>query len=201
MAPATALVSPAKLALRDQSGDSPSPHSWMVLLFRFLWTIFKARFRSRIGPLDSSIVRFTVLPHDCDLNLHLNAGRFLSFMDIARIELLARMRIFSRVIRRGWRPVVGGAVIRYRRSVEPFERFSVQSRMVGWDEKWFYAEHILNRADGSMAAIAYTRVTLRRKEGTVPPRELIELMELSSDTLSPPLPPFVDDWRRAEDAR
>lgn len=173
----------------------------MVLLFRFLWTIFKARFRSRIGPLDSSIVRFTVLPQDCDLNFHLNAGRFLSFMDIARIELLARMRVFREVIRRGWRPVVGGAVIRYRRSVEPFERFTVQSRTVGWDEKWFYVEHILNRADGSMAATAYTRVLLRRKGGTVPPRECIELMGLQPDMPSPPLPSFVEDWRRAEEAR
>ena len=172
----------------------------MVLLFRFLWTIFKARFRKRIEPLDASVVRFRVLPHDCDLNFHLNAGRFLSFMDISRIELLARMRIFSKVIRRGWRPVVGGAVIRYRRSVEPFERFSVQSRTVGWDEKWFYVEHLLSRADHSMAAIAYTRVTLRKKDGTVPPRELIELMGFS-ELKAPPLPSFVEDWRRAEDAR
>ena len=172
----------------------------MVLLFRFLWTIFKARFRSRIGPLEPSTVRFTVLPHDCDLNIHLNAGRFLSFMDISRIELLARMRIFRRVIKRGWRPVVGGAVIRYRRSVEAFERFTVQSRVLGWDDKWFYVEHILNRADGSMAAIAYARVTLRRKEGTVPPRELIELMG-HPDLKAPLLPTFVEEWRRAEDAR
>jgi acyl-CoA thioesterase FadM len=172
----------------------------MTLLFRFLWTLLKARFRSRIGPLDPSVVRFTVLPHDCDLNIHLNAGRFLSFMDISRIELLARMRVFQRVIKRGWRPVVGGAVIRYRRSVQPFERFSVQSRVVGWDEKWFYIEHILNRADGSMAAIAYARTLLRKKDGTVQPRELIELMGLG-DTRSPVLPAFVEEWRRAEDAR
>lgn len=172
----------------------------MVLLFRFLWTIFKARFRSRIGPLDSSVVRFTVLPHDCDLNIHLNAGRFLSFMDIARIELIARMRALRPAIKRGWRPVVGGVVIRYRRSVQPFERFTVQSRTVGWDEKWFYVEHILNRADGSMAATAYARVLLRRKDGTVPPREFIEMMGLQGIE-SPPLPPFVDQWRRAEDER
>ena len=172
----------------------------MILLFRFLLTIFKARFRSKIGPLDESVVRFTVLPHDCDLNIHLNAGRFLSFMDIARIELLARMRVFRRVIKKGWRPVVGGAVIRYRRSVEPFERFTVASRVVGWDDKWFYIEHNLNRADGSLAATAYARTLLRTKGGTVHPRELVALMGLE-DIVSPPLPAFVEDWRRAEDAR
>src|SRR5690242_4773450 len=169
----------------------------MILLFRFLWTIFKARFRSRIGPLDPSVVRFTVLPHDCDLNIHLNAGRFLSFMDIARIELIARMRALRPAIKRGWRPVVGGASIRYRRSVQPFERFTIQSRTVGWDEKWFYIEHILNRADGSMAAHAYARVTLRSKEGTVPPRDFIALMGIEG-IQSPTLPAFVDEWRRAE---
>ena len=172
----------------------------MILLFRFLLTVFKARFRSKIGPLDSSVIRFTVLPHDCDLNIHLNAGRFLSFMDIARIELLARMRIFRSVLKRGWRPVVGGAVIRYRRSVQPFERFTIESRTLGWDEKWFYIEHILNRADGSMAATAHTRVLLRKKDGTVPPRELIELMGLDGIE-SPVLPAFVQQWRDAEDQR
>lgn len=172
----------------------------MILFFRFVLTMLKAGFRSKIGPLDPSVVRFTVLPHDCDLNLHLNAGRFLSFMDIARVELLARMRVLRRVLERGWRPVVGGVTIRYRRSVEPFERFTVQSRVVGWDEKWFYIEHNLNRRDGSMAATAYARTLLRKKDGTVQPRELIEMMGLA-DTDSPPLPAFVEEWRRAEDAR
>ena len=172
----------------------------MILLFRFVLTMILARLRSKIGPLDSSVVRFTVLPHDCDLNIHLNAGRFLSFMDIARVELLARMRVFRRILQRGWRPIVGGVVIRYRRSVEPFERFSVESRLVGWDEKWFYIEQILNRADGSMAAIAYARTLLRRKDGNVPPSELIEMMGFHG-TESPSLPAFVEEWRRSEDAR
>ncbi len=172
----------------------------MILLFRFVLTLAKAAFRSKIGPLDSSLVRFTVLPHDCDLNIHLNAGRFLSFMDIARVELLVRMRVLRRVIGRGWRPVVGGVVIRYRRSVEPFERFTIQSRVVGWDDKWFYIEHTLNRNDGSMAAMAYARTLLRKKGGTVHPRELIEMTGLP-DAESPPLPSFVEEWRPAEDGR
>jgi len=53
----------------------------VLLIFRFLLTMMKARFRSRIGPLDESVVRFTALPHDCDLNFHLNAGRYVSFME------------------------------------------------------------------------------------------------------------------------
>ena len=118
----------------------------MLLLFRFVFTLLRSRFRSRIGPLDESVVRFTALPHDCDLNFHLNAGRYVSFMDISRVELIGRMRLLGKMLRRGWRPVIGGAVVRYRRSVQPFERFDIRSRVVGWDEKWIYVEHILEVA-------------------------------------------------------
>jgi len=172
----------------------------MLLFVRFLIVMLSASFRSRIDPLDPSVVRFTVLPNDCDLNIHLNAGRFISFMDIARVELLARMRILRRIIGKGWRPVVGGIVIRYRRSVLPFERFTVTSRVLGWDDKWFYIEHILDRRDGSLAAIGHSRTLLRSKAGAVHPRELLALMGMP-DRTSPVLPEFVTLWREAEDGR
>lgn len=172
----------------------------MLLLFRFLFTIFKARFRSRIGPLDESVVRFTALPHDCDLNFHLNAGRFGSFMDIARVELIGRMHILRRLLMRGWRPIVGGILVRYRRSILPFERFTIRSRVIGWNEKWFYIEHIVENNRGETAAVAHARTLLRSKDRNIAPRELIELMGLEG-MQSPVLPEFVHLWTRAEDAR
>ena len=172
----------------------------MLLFVRFIITILKARFRSRIAPLEESVVHFTVLPHDCDLNMHLNAGRTICFMDVARIELLARMRVLRPAIRRGWRPLVGGNVVRYRRSVLPFERFAVRSRVLGWDDKWFYIEHLIERKDGSLAAVGTVRTLLRSGGRNVEPRELMELMNVP-ELQSPPLPPFVEQWRRAEDMR
>lgn len=170
----------------------------MILIVRFLFTMLKSRFRSKIGPLDESVLRFTVLPHDCDLNFHLNAGRFVSFMDVGRIELIGRMRLLGTLLRRGWRPVMGGAVVRFRRSVLPFERFDVRSRVIGWDEKWIYVEHIVEK-NGTFCAIGHMRTVIRSKEGSIPPRELLALLKL--DVESPPLPEFVARWRDAEDAR
>lgn len=171
----------------------------MLLLFRFVFVLLRSRFRRRIGPLDESVVRFTALPHDCDLNFHLNAGRYVSFMDISRVELIGRMRLLGEMIRRGWRPVIGGAVVRYRRSVLPFERFDIRSRVVGWDEKWFYIEHILE-VSGTFCAAGHMRTLIRSKEGSIRPAEVLALMNLG-DVVSPPLPDFVAKWRDAEDAR
>jgi acyl-CoA thioesterase FadM len=167
----------------------------MLLLFRFLLTMIKSRFRSRIGPLDESVVRFTALPHDCDLNFHLNAGRYVSFMDVARIELIGRVRFIGPMLRRGWRPVAGGAVLRFRRSVLPFERFDIRSRVIGWDEKWIYVEHIVEK-DGEFCAIGHMRTVIRSKQGTIPPQEVLAAMDLT--LASPPLPEFVAQWRDAE---
>jgi len=159
----------------------------LLLLFRFLLTILRSRFRRRIGPLDESVVRFTALPTDCDLNFHLNAGRFVSFMDVARIELIGRMRLLVPLLRRGWRPVMGGATVTYRRSILPFERFTVHSRVVAWDEKWFYVEHVVNRADGTLSATGLMRTVIRSKSGTVPPKEVLAVLGLG-ELVSPEVP-------------
>lgn len=172
----------------------------MVLLFRLLLVLFLSRFRRRIGPLDEAAVRFTALPTDCDLNFHMSAGRYLSFMDVGRVELIARMRIFRKVMGRGWRPINAGSVIRFRRSVLPFQRFTVRSRVIGWDEKWMYFEHIIER-QGQLCAIANARGLFRGPSGNVAPRELFDLAELPADTQSPPLSEFVQRWRDAEDLR
>lgn len=162
--------------------------------------MLKARLRSRIGPLDESVVRYTALPHDCDLNFHLNAGRFVSFMDVSRLELIGRMRLFGPMMKRGWRPVGGGAVLRYRREVKPFERFDIRSRVVAWDEKWIYVEHIVEK-NGTFCAIGHMRTVIRAKgrKENVPPIDVIALMGERLE--SPPLPEFVAKWRDAEDAR
>jgi acyl-CoA thioesterase FadM len=170
----------------------------MLLLFRFVFTILRSLVRRRIGPLDESVVRFTALPHDCDLNLHLNAGRFVSFMDIARVELIGRLGVLPKLLKRGWRPVMGGCVVRYRRSVQPFARFDIRSRVVGWDEKWFYVEHILETG-GNFCAVGHMRTAIIGRQGTIPPKDVIALLE--RDVTAPELPPFVAEWRDAEDRR
>lgn len=171
----------------------------MLLLVRFVLLMLSGRFRPRLGPLESSVVRCTVLPNDCDLNLHLNAGRFVSFMDIARIELLVRMRVLSRLVMRGWRPVMGGCTIRFRRSILPFERFDIRTRVLGWDDKWFYLEHVVER-QGNHCATGIARVLMRRRGGNVAPSEFLELLH-ARELASPPLPAFVTAWIDAENAR
>src|SRR6266699_2640959 len=105
----------------------------MVVLFRFLFAIFKSRFRRPLGVLDDCVIAMRVWPNDLDLNVHMNSGRYLSMMDIGRVEILGRTRLLRKVFGRGWRPIAAAATIRYRRSLLPFQRFTVRTRVVCWD--------------------------------------------------------------------
>jgi acyl-CoA thioesterase FadM len=123
----------------------------MLLFFRFILITIASMFRSRIGPVDESTTSFTALPHDCDLNIHLNAGRYLCFMDVASMDLIGRTRLLRPLLKRKWRPIMGGCTVRYRREIRPFERFRVRSRVIGWDEKWIYLEHVVETRSASCA--------------------------------------------------
>lgn len=171
----------------------------MVLFFRFILSMLLSRFRRRVDPLGEAALRFTVLPTDCDLNFHLNAGRYLSFMDLGRVELIARMRLLRKILDLGWRPINAGSVIRFRRSVLPLRRFTLRSRVIGWDEKWLYFEHIIERK-GELCAIGNARGLFRGPNGNVAPSELLALAGMP-DLPSPPLPEFVQRWRDAEALR
>src|SRR5262249_49967517 len=113
-----------------------------------------------------------VWPNDLDLNVHMNSGRYLSMMDIGRVEILGRLR--RKVCGRGWRPIAAAAPIRYRRSLLLFQRFTVRSRVICWDEKWLYFRHVVER-HGELCAIGYVRGLLRGREGNVTPAQILEL--------------------------
>ena len=167
----------------------------MVVLLRLIKATINSMFRPRIEPLDEAVLTMRAWPNDLDLNLHVNSGRYLSFMDIGRVDLLTRMQILREVIKRRWRPIAGGSMITYRKSILPFEKFRVRSRVVCWDEKWFYFEHIIENAKGELSAKANVRGLMRGPNGNVAPRDLMALT--GRDVASPPMPASIAKWNEA----
>jgi acyl-CoA thioesterase FadM len=160
----------------------------MVLFFRIVLLIIKNIFRTRSGVFDESVLRLRVWPTDMDLNFHLNDGRYLSLAGLARVDLMLRSGLLRRAVKRGWYPVVASAIVRYRREIKWMEKFTLRSRIVGWDEKWVYFEHRFER-DGDLAAISYARGVMRNRDGAVPTSDVMALVGHTAP--SPPLPDIV----------
>ena len=148
-----------------------------------------ALFRPRIDPLDSSELRFRVLPTDLDINLHVTNARYLSFMDLGRTDLLIRAGMLTMVRQKRWMPVVGQINIKFRRPLLPFRRFSLKSRLLGWDAKWFYMEQLLESSRGVHAVALVRGLFIDRKGAAVSSQRLLDYLGYRED--SPPMPEEV----------
>ncbi len=144
-----------------------------------------------LGVLDADRVRLRVWPNDIDLNLHMNNARYLSVMDYARTHLLARTRLLEHIVQSRWQPLVGAVWITYRRSLPLFSPFVLASRMVCWDDRWFYIEQTFSGRDG-LAAVGWVKGILRDARGSVEPQTVIE--GVAPGAVSPPMPEAIAAW-------
>ncbi|MBI3132768.1 MAG: thioesterase family protein [Acidobacteria bacterium] len=156
----------------------------MNLLFRLVWLLLTVKFRSRLGILDDSMRRFIVWPNDLDLNLHMNNGRYLTVMDLGRFDLTFRTGLGRLLFQRRWRPVVGGVRITYRRSLDPFQRYELHTRLHAWDAKWVYLEQRFIR-NGQVHAEAMVKAIFLGPAGSVPSDVVGAALGLPAESLNP----------------
>jgi acyl-CoA thioesterase FadM len=147
------------------------------------------------GILDPSVVHLRVWPNDLDLNVHMNNGRYLSLMDIGRVDLMVRCGL-GRWLRRGWQPMVAASFCRHFRPLNLLQRFEIRSRVLGWDEKWLYVEHRILRR-GTLHALAVVKALVAERGRLLSSAELLACAA-AVPAQSPPLPPWVRAWLRSE---
>jgi acyl-CoA thioesterase FadM len=145
----------------------------------------------RIGVFDEDVLRMRVWPQDIDFNLHLNNARYLSFMDYGRIHLMAATGILAPALKEHWTPLVGSVSITYRRSLGLWAQFTLSTRLMCWDEKWLYMEHVFI-GDAGLAAIAWVKGLFRNADGNIPSQDVVD--RVAPGTASPPVPETLEMW-------
>ncbi len=170
----------------------------MNLLFRLFLVVIESFFRRRLHPLSESVLHLTVLPNDLDLNMHMNNGRFLPIMDLGRIDIMLRTDLAKVALTRGWVPLVGGVTIRYRQSLNPFDRYKLHSKVIGWDEKWFYIEQRFTRKN-RLIAVALVKTLFRGNHRNITPEETLKAIHVNIDP--PMIPEKVLMWLSMEDSQ
>lgn len=164
----------------------------MNLFFRLLFTTLFSRFRSTVPILGPCLTPFRCLPTDLDVLRHMNNGKYLSLMDLARVDLMTRAGVLSEFTKQGWYPVVVAETIRFRKSIQLFDRFGIETTILGWDEKAFILRQRFVKSD-VIVAEAYVRARfLRKAGGSVATAEVLTVAGAS--TLSPSMDPWVMQW-------
>ncbi len=175
---------------------------------RLLWLALVARRRPACDLLGPCRTPFRVWPTDLDVLGHVNNGVYLSIMDLARVDLMARAGVLPKLRARGWYPVVGEQSIQYRRSLTLGQPFAVVTRVLGWDERSFVVEQRFVRparpgrggaADGEEAiatAVLRARFLTRPRHGEpggpLPTAAILDLAGHAEP--SPALPDWVARW-------
>ncbi|MFL6623074.1 MAG: thioesterase family protein [Sulfurifustaceae bacterium] len=164
----------------------------MNLYLRLLGLLFRLPFVPRRDLFAPSRVSFRVWPNDCDLNFHMNNGRYLAFIDLARLHFMAQAALFRPLVRHHWRPVLSALEINFIRSLKPLQKFDVVTRVLTWDGKYVYMEHRFE-AGGVLYASATARGLFLHGGRTVTIAEVIRTLGLKLSP--PPMPALVNHWK------
>ena len=166
-------------------------------MLRTLWMLLTTRLRGPLPLLGTSRLSGRVWPNDLDINLHMNNGRYFTLADLGRFDHGLRSGLWKQALKRGWRPVAGDCSGRFSASLQPFARYELESRILGWDAKWFFIEHRYKLGE-RVAAVVAVRYLFVSKQGAVPTAKALELIDHREP--SPELPDWVTGWRDAQDA-
>lgn len=164
----------------------------MHLLLRTLLLLFTSSRRPPLSVWDASSLPLRVLPTDVDIAVHVNNGMYFSLMDLGRFDLMVRSGVFKKMRRRGWSPVAAGETISFRKSLQLWQRYTIETRIIGLDAKAIYFEQRMV-ADGEIYARAHIATRLVSKGRPVSQEEI--LAEFGEPPVGLELPEWIHEWR------
>lgn len=164
----------------------------MHLLLRTLLLLVRSSRRPELGVWDASSLPARVLPTDIDIAMHVNNGMYLSLMDLGRFDLMVRSGVWTRMRRRGWGPVVASETITFRKSLQLWQQYSIETRIIGLDTKAIYFEQRMV-ADGEIYASAFIATRLVAKGKPVSLDDIMQ--EFGTPPADLALPSWIQPWR------
>ena len=160
----------------------------MYPLLRLIRVVVKSQFQEKLS-FDNDYtdsVDLIVLPQDIDPFMELNNGRYVTLLDLGRYSLGAKVNMASFLKRNNWSLTIVGTYNEYRFRLRLFQRFILKTKIIGYDENWFYFFQKVERKGkthmASVVKFAYTS-----KEGLVLPKEVISAMGIKYDANKLPL--------------
>lgn len=168
-----------------------------IPFFRLASITYKAFKRPKINFWEASDVQTKVHPNDLDINIHMNNARYNTMFDLGRFDFLVRTGLIKLIWKEKWRPIIGSAMVTYLKSLKLYEKFTISTKVVHFDEKWFYLEHLLKKNNDLMAR-AFVKCLFLQKNQKISTDHLLKALHCENiPTLTPP--PALISWLKAEE--
>lgn len=146
----------------------------------------------KLGIHDVGRLDLRVMPTDLDVLGHMNNGVYLSIMDLGRMDAMQRSGAWGAIANAGFYPVAASETISFRKSLQPWQRFTLETRIVGYDAKAVFVEQRFV-VGGEIYAQGFVRARfLKRSGGTVSLDELAAVT--GADITEVSLPEWLGRW-------
>jgi acyl-CoA thioesterase FadM len=153
----------------------------MHMIFRTIFIFMRRKFLKPSHYNETTELTMRVLPTDLDLLWHVNNGIYFSLMDFGRFDMVFRNGVFDTTRRKGWYTVVAGETIKFRRSLKLWDKFTLQTQIIGHNEKHFFIQQKFI-CRGELMATGLVKVRfLKFKGGTVSTAEVLQELNVSFD--------------------
>ena len=164
----------------------------MYPLLRLIRVVIKSQFQEKLSfdNDDTDKINLIVLPQDIDPFMELNNGRYVTLLDLGRYSLGARVNMGSFLKRNKWSLTIVGTYNEYRHRLRLFQRFILQTKILGYDEKWFYFFQKVER-NGKTHMASVVKFAYTSKKGLVLPKEVVSAMGINYEPNS--LPSWINE--------
>lgn len=170
----------------------------MNLFIRFFFNIIKnLLFQRPLDLMGTSIIKCRVWLNDIDLNFHMNNGRYLTIMDIARTDYLVRTGLHKIMIKEKLGGVAAAVNISFLKELSPLSKYTVETKVIDWDDMWFYMQQQFIQ-DGFIKAHAIVKVTFLKKRKKIAPLEIMNMVPNHKKIEKPDTPQYLEKLLQGE---
>ena len=161
----------------------------MYPVLRLIRVIIKSKLQEKVdfNRNHNECIKLMVLPQDIDLFMELNNGRYVTLLDLGRFSYGAKVNMGSFLKKNNWSLTIVGTYNEYRYRLRLFQRFELQTRILGYDEKWFYFFQKIVK-DGKTHMASVVKFSYTSKKGLVSPKEVTKVMGIEYE------PNQIPDW-------
>ena len=158
---------------------------------RFIYVILKSLLSKKRNLLDDFELTFIAIPLiDTDYS-RLFTQTYALYMGLARWNFLFNSEFRTVALKKAWVPVTTAETMTYRKSVKALDRVTLVTRLLHWNERRFYLEHIFY-VKGEVCAHTYIEGLVRSPKGHLKPNEVFKALGVTME--SPPLPEKMQGW-------
>ena len=176
----------------------------MNLWFRLLWYLVTVWRRPTLEAAhEVSTLYFRVWPTDLDLSMHMNNGRYLTLMDLGRLDFMVRSGLWRPLLRHRWTPIASGIAIRFRRELRLMDKVALETRLLTWNDVTVVMEQVIRFASGPRSGQVASRAMFkgglydRKTKSFVTIATMMH--EIGVDEEAPPATPEVEAFLKTDE--